>query len=59
MSHRDQDADLIFSSLFLAGTLLVAVIGVPGRFCTSGGETNWYGRSHEWHEESGTLLSRS
>jgi lipocalin-like protein len=33
--------------------------GVPGKFCTSGGETNWYGRSLEWHEESGIVLSRS
>jgi hypothetical protein len=32
---------------------------VPGKFCTSGGETNWYGRSLEWHEESGIVLSRS
>src|SRR3954454_24064937 len=23
-------------------------IGVPGKFCTSGSETNWYGRSMEW-----------
>ena len=27
--------------------------GVPGKFCTSVNETNWYGRSLEWHEESG------
>jgi hypothetical protein len=33
--------------------------GVPGKFCTRGSETNWYGRSHEWHEESGIVLSRS
>jgi hypothetical protein len=33
--------------------------GVPGKFCTSGSETNWYGRSQEWHEERGLQLSRS
>jgi hypothetical protein len=33
--------------------------GVPGNFCTRGNETNWYGRSLEWHEESGIQLSRS
>jgi DNA-binding transcriptional LysR family regulator len=32
--------------------------GVPGKLCIRGSETNWYGRSHEWHEESGTRLSR-
>ena len=26
---------------------------MPGKFCTSGSETNWYGRSLKWHEESG------
>jgi hypothetical protein len=33
-------------------------VGVPGKFCTSRDETNWYGRSLEWHEESGIRLSR-
>jgi len=32
--------------------------GVPGKFCTSGSETNWYGRSPEWREERSTRLSR-
>jgi hypothetical protein len=36
-----------------------AGLGVPGKFCTSVNETNWYGRSLEWHEESGIHLSRS
>jgi tetratricopeptide (TPR) repeat protein len=41
--------------------LSIAIVwgGVPGKFCTSGNETNWYGRSLEWHEESGIHLSRS
>jgi hypothetical protein len=33
--------------------------GVPGKFCTRGNETNWYGRSLEWREERSTRLSRS
>ena len=33
--------------------------GVPGDFCTSVKETNWYERSLEWHEGRSTLLSRS
>jgi hypothetical protein len=33
-------------------------LGVPGKFCTRVNETNWYGRSLEWHEESGKVLSR-
>jgi len=37
----------------------VPVTGVPGKFCTSGSETNWYGRSQEWREERGLQLSRS
>ena len=33
-------------------------IGVPGKFCTSGSETNWYGRSMEWPRPGSTRLSR-
>ena len=33
--------------------------GVPGDFCTSVKETNWYERSLEWHEERSTHRSRS
>ena len=33
--------------------------GVPGKFCTRGSETNWYGRSHKWREARSTVLSRS
>jgi len=33
--------------------------GVPGDFCTSVNETNWYERSLEWHEERSTHRSRS
>jgi hypothetical protein len=33
--------------------------GVPGDFCTSVNETNWYGRSLEWHEERSTHRSKS
>jgi len=29
---------------------------VPGKFCTRRNETNWNGRSLEWHEESGITL---
>jgi hypothetical protein len=32
--------------------------GVPGKFCTSGSETNWYGRSMEWASPGSTHLSR-
>ncbi len=32
--------------------------GVPGKFCTSGSETNWYGRSMEWASRGSTRLSR-
>ena len=32
--------------------------GVPGKFCTSGSETNWYGRSMEWQSPGSTRLSR-
>jgi len=32
--------------------------GVPGKFCTSGSETNWYGRSIEWRSPGSTHLSR-
>ena len=33
--------------------------GVPGDFCTSVNETNWYERSLEWHEERSTHRSKS
>ena len=33
--------------------------GVPGGFCTSFNETNWYERSLEWHEERSTHRSKS
>jgi phospholipase C len=33
--------------------------GVPGKFCTSGDETNWYERSLGWHEGRSRLQSRS
>ena len=29
--------------------------GVPGKFCTSVNETNWYGRSLEWAKERSTV----
>jgi hypothetical protein len=32
--------------------------GMPGSFCTSVDETNWYERSLEWHEERSIRLSR-
>jgi hypothetical protein len=32
--------------------------GVPGTFCTSGDETNWYGRSMEWRRPGSIRLSR-
>jgi hypothetical protein len=35
------------------------VLGLPGKFCTSGGETNWYGRSREWAERKSIVRSRS
>ena len=47
------------SLLSIPHQLSFAGDGVPGKFCTSGGETNWYGRSLEWHEGSGIVLSRS
>jgi capsid protein len=28
--------------------------GVPGNFCTSGNETDWYGRSLKWHAAKST-----
>ena len=34
-------------------------IGVPGKFCTSGCEANWYGRGMEWGRRRNTVLSRS
>jgi hypothetical protein len=37
----------------------VSPIGVPGEFCTSGNETNWYERSLEWREERSTHRSKS
>ena len=33
--------------------------GMPGKFCTSECETNWYERSLEWREGRSTLQSRS
>ena len=33
--------------------------GVPGAFCTSCNERNWYERSLEWHEGRSTRRSRS
>ena len=32
--------------------------GVPGKFCTRGSETNWYGRSKKWARQGSTRLSR-
>jgi NAD(P)-dependent dehydrogenase (short-subunit alcohol dehydrogenase family) len=34
-------------------------LGVPGEFCTSECETNWYERSLEWREGRSILLRRS
>lgn len=33
--------------------------GVPGKFCTSGCEANWYGRSLVCHEERSMQRNRS
>ena len=33
--------------------------GLPGKFCTSGAETNWYGRSKEWAEQRSIVRNRS
>lgn len=33
--------------------------GVPGKFCTSGNKTNWYGRSMGWARRRSTHLSKS
>jgi RimJ/RimL family protein N-acetyltransferase len=38
---------------------LRSALGVPGEFCTSGNETNWYGRSPRWDAEKSIRLSRS
>jgi hypothetical protein len=43
---------------FLEGKL-TNMSGVPGDFCTSVNETNWYERSLEWHEERSTHRSKS
>jgi peptidoglycan/LPS O-acetylase OafA/YrhL len=40
----------------ISGFLITS--GVPGKFCTSGNETNWYGRSMEWARPRSTRLSR-
>ncbi|TAN29467.1 MAG: hypothetical protein EPN31_06495 [Castellaniella sp.] len=42
----------------IALALGLAACGVPGKFCTSGSETNWYGRSMEWASRGSTRLSR-
>ncbi len=39
-------------------TIFTGNLGVPGKFCTSGSETNWYGRSMEWQSPGSTRLSR-
>ena len=41
-----------------SGPHLPLVAGVPGKFCTSGSETSWYGRSPRWPEERSIRLSR-
>ena len=41
----------------MAGVVCLAS-GVPGKICTSGSETNWYGRSKEWARQGSTHLSR-
>ena len=38
--------------------VLLCESGVPGKFCTSGSDTNWYGRSMEWARPGSTRLSR-
>jgi hypothetical protein len=44
---------------FWSFAMLLAGIGVPGEFCTSWDETDWYERSLEWHEERSIRRSRS
>ena len=41
-----------------AAGVVIAVGGVPGKFCTRVNETNWYGRSLKWHEGRSIRLSR-
>jgi hypothetical protein len=52
--HTEGD---LTSDVAMDGALILCS-GVPGKFCTGGSETNWYGRSLEWHEESGIHLSK-
>ena len=35
------------------------ILGLPGEICTSGNETNWYGRSLEWRKGRSTGRNRS
>lgn len=35
------------------------ITALPGKFCTSEDETNWYGRSKEWGRRRSIVLSRS
>ena len=59
----EADHDKLKDTLHALAAMLVRTRntenGVPGKFCTGGDETNWYGRSMEWHEAGSKRRSRS